>query len=132
MEIALSLAKKAFKSSEIPVGAVIVRNEKIISKGLNNRHSKNNVLGHAEIIALTKAQKKLKTWHLSDCEMYVTLKPCDLCEKVIKASRIKKVYYLLEKQVNKKEFSKTIIEKLNAYPTEEYKKMLTDFFIDKR
>ena len=132
MSVAISLAKKAAKKDETPVGAVIVKEGIIIAKGYNNRHSKNNILGHAEIITLMKAEKKLKSWRLQNCEMYVTLKPCELCEKVIKAARISKVYYLLDKQINKKEYNRTKIEKLFEYDTMEYREILSNFFINKR
>ena len=102
-EECLKMAKKSYRHGEVPVGAVIVKNGKIVAKSGNKKEKKYDILGHAEIIAIKKASKKLKTWKLNDCEMYVTLKPCVLCENVIKTSRISKVYYLLDKDVRKKE-----------------------------
>ena len=72
-DLAIKEAKKAYKRDEIPVGCVIVNNQKIISKAHNTREKSNNILGHAEINAIQKASKKLKTWKLDNCELYVTL-----------------------------------------------------------
>ena len=94
------LSTKAFLLDEIPVGAVVVKNNKIVGKGYNNRQSKRVVTGHAEIMAINNAAKKLGDWRLDDCILYVTLKPCNMCEEVIKNSRIKKVFYLLESTTN--------------------------------
>ena len=88
---------KAYRKNEIPVAAIVVRNGKIISKSYNKRNITNNPLHHAEIICLVKASKKLKTWKLSDCDMYVTLEPCPMCKSVINESRIKNVYFLSSK-----------------------------------
>lgn len=91
---------KAYRKNEIPVAAIVVRNGKIISKSYNKRNATNNPLHHAEIICLVKASKKLKTWKLSDCDMYVTLEPCPMCKSVINESRIKNVYFLSSKSKN--------------------------------
>jgi len=108
-KIALEEAEKSFKKNEIPVGAVIVKNNKVISKAHNTRQLKKSVLGHAEINCIIKAGKKLGDWRLNDCIMYCTLKPCEMCQEVIKESRIAKVYYLLEK-TNKIKFNTEIIQ----------------------
>ena len=132
---AISQAQKAYRRKEIPVGAVVVKDNKIIAKAYNKRQSKNNVLGHAEIIALLKAGRKLKDWRLFECELYVTLKPCELCEKVIKESRISKVYYLIEKQQDKKPYSGTTFVKITDIESDEiekYVEKLTSFFENKR
>ena len=97
MNVALKEAIKASKKLEIPVGAVVVCNNKIIAKAHNNRQNNYNVLGHAEINAIIKASKKLKDWRLDICDLYVTLYPCEMCKIIIKESRISKVYYLLDK-----------------------------------
>ena len=94
------LSTKAFNKGEIPVGAVVVKDNKIIGKGYNNRQTGKLVTGHAEIMAINKAAKKLGDWRLDDCDLYVTLKPCSMCVEVIKNSRIKNVYYLLENTTN--------------------------------
>ena len=92
MEEALKEAKKAYKKLEIPVGAVIVKDGKIIARGHNLKETKEDPTKHAEIIAIQKASKKLSAWRLIDCEMYVTLEPCAMCAGAIINSRIKKVY----------------------------------------
>ena len=89
---AIKEAKKAELLDEVPIGCVIVKDNKIISRGHNVRESKNNPIGHAEIIAITKASKKLKSWRLNDCELYVTIEPCIMCSGAIIESRIKAVY----------------------------------------
>ena len=88
---AINQAKLAFKKGEVPIGAVIVKDNKIISKGRNTREKSQNALHHAEIIAINKACKKLKSWRLNDCTMYVTLEPCSMCAGAILNSRISKV-----------------------------------------
>lgn len=89
---ALKEAKKAYKKEEIPVGAVIVKDGEIIARGHNLKESKLDTIKHAEIIAIQKASKKLKSWRLENCQMYVTLEPCSMCAGAIINSRIKKVY----------------------------------------
>ena len=92
MNIALEQARKALKHGEVPIGAVIINNRgKVISKGFNNREQSRNALHHAEIIAINKACKKLKSWRLDDCVMYVTMQPCVMCAGAILNARIGKV-----------------------------------------
>ena len=93
MEEALKLAQKANKKGEVPIGAVIVRNGKIISKGFNKREKTQNAIMHAEIVAIEKTCKKLRSWRLDDCEIYVTLEPCLMCLGAIINSRIKKLVF---------------------------------------
>ena len=90
MKEALKEAKKAYDKLEVPVGAVIVKNGKIIARGYNQKETKKDTIKHAEIIAIEKASKKLDSWRLNDCEMYVTLEPCPMCAGAIINSRIKK------------------------------------------
>lgn len=125
-EIAYKEAKKAYKKGEIPVGAVIIKNNKIISKSHNNRQKKFNILGHAEINCILKAEKKLKDWRLDGCELFVTLEPCEMCEKIIKESRVSKVNYLLTKESTSKTNKKQTF--FNNKMTEEYYNLLTNFF----
>lgn len=128
-KLVLKLAKKAYKRGEIPVGAVITYNNKIIGKGYNTREKSKNILGHAEIMAIKQASKVMKSWKLDDCTLYVNLKPCSMCESVIKQSRISKVYYLVDKSKEKKEFYKTNFETFKDQNLNlECKKMLKDFF----
>ena len=93
MNIAIKEAKKAYKYEEVPVGAVIVKNNKIISKAYNKKEKTKNVTKHAEIIAISKACKKIKNWRLDDCEIYVTMEPCMMCSGAIEQARIKKIIY---------------------------------------
>ena len=93
MKKALSLAKKSAKENEVPIGAVIVIDGKIVATGRNVRNSKNIATKHAEIVAIEKACKKLNSWRLENAEMYVTLEPCPMCAGAIVNSRIKKVYF---------------------------------------
>ena len=93
MELAIKEAKKALKKREVPVGAVIVKNNKIISKAHNKKEILKNVTKHAEIIAISKACKKMKNWRLDNCEIYVTMEPCMMCSGAIEQSRIKKIIY---------------------------------------
>lgn len=92
MEAALKEAKKAYDKEEVPVGAVIVKDGKIIARAHNLKEIKKDTTKHAEILAIQKASQKLDAWRLTDCEMYVTLEPCSMCAGAIIASRIKKLY----------------------------------------
>ena len=92
MKQALKEAEKAYQKLEVPVGAVIVKDGKIIARGHNLKETKTDTTNHAEIIAIKKTSKKLKSWRLIDCEMYVTLEPCSMCAGAMINSRIKKVY----------------------------------------
>lgn len=92
MNEALKEARKAYEKLEIPVGAVIVKNGKIISKAHNLKETKQTATAHAEILAIQKANKKLNNWRLIDCDMYVTLEPCSMCMGAIVSSRIKNIY----------------------------------------
>lgn len=93
MKIALIEAEKAAKKGEIPVGAVIVKDNEVISTGHNLREEKQNALSHAEIEAINLACQKLQSWRLDDCEMYVTLEPCPMCTGAIINARIKTVVF---------------------------------------
>ncbi len=93
MKEALKEAKKAYKIEEVPVGAVIVKEDKIIARAHNLRESKNNAICHAEILCIQKACKKLKSWRLDGAVMYVTLEPCAMCSGALTQARINKVYF---------------------------------------
>lgn len=90
---ALEMAKEAFDDGEVPVGAVIVKDNEIIAKGRNRREKEKNALLHAEIDAINNACKKLHGWRLWNCEMYVTLEPCPMCAGAIINAHIPKVYF---------------------------------------
>ena len=137
-EYAFKCAEKAFSLNEVPVGAVIVKNDVIISTGYNKKESSNSVLDHAEIIAIKKAEKKLNNWRLDGCELYVTLDPCAMCASAIKQSRIKTVYSALSNSDN---LNLSIIESIfkcdNINPevklytnlaVDKSKKLLSSFF----
>jgi tRNA(adenine34) deaminase len=128
MRIAIKEAERAKKIGEIPVGAVIVKDGKVLSKAHNLKESKNIATFHAEIIAIEKACKKLDNWRLIDCEMYVTLEPCFMCYGAIEESRISKLYIGSKSSVKtvqncKKEYG--ILEK-------ECTNMLKSFFTEIR
>ena len=130
MQIAIEQAKIAYKKGEVPIGAVIVKNGKVISKAYNRREKTQQAIAHAEIIAIKKASKKLKTFNLGDCEMIVTLKPCSMCEAVILESRLKKVSYILdkEKEINNNiQYNQIFIDNSDYFRDE-----LQSFFKSKR
>ena len=128
-QILMKLCHKAIKHKEVPIAAIIVHENKIIAKAYNTRKSKNNPLNHAEMLVIKKASQKLKSWRLNNCDLYVTLKPCSMCESTIKQARLSNVYYLLEKPENKKEYYKTNFSQANIRTqSEEYSQYLTDFF----
>lgn len=93
MELALIEAKKAYQMKEVPVGAVIVYEDKVISSGFNMRETKNSALAHAEMIAINNACEYLKSWRLTGCNLYVTLEPCPMCAGAIINSRITRIIY---------------------------------------
>jgi tRNA(adenine34) deaminase len=91
MKEALKEAKKAAKAGEVPIGCVIVFEDKIIGRGYNKRNTKKTTLAHAELIAIQKASKAMGDWRLEDCVMYITLEPCQMCSGAIVQARIKEV-----------------------------------------
>lgn len=137
LDILKDKAKEAFINNEIPVSCLIINSStgEIISQGINDRQSTNNVLGHAEIRAIVAAEENIKDWRLDGYFMVVTLEPCDMCNMVIKEARLDKVFYLLPK----KNTDKSLIEIDNKYLLDgydEYKEyfyqLLTDFFDNMR
>lgn len=92
MKEALKEAKKAYNKLEVPVGAIIVKDGKIIARAHNLKESKNDTTKHAEILAIQKASKKLNSWRLTNCEMYVTLEPCTMCAGALIQARLRKLY----------------------------------------
>ena len=142
MEEALKEAKKAYDKLEIPVGAVIVKDGKVIARGHNVKEEKKDTTKHAEIIAIQKASKKLDNWRLNDCEMYVTLEPCSMCAGAIIQSRIKKVYIgAMDEKTGAcgsvlnlfKDYKfNHRVEEENGILKEECEKMLKSFFVELR
>ena len=133
MNKAYELAKKAFLIDEVPVGAVVVYQGKIIGRGYNKKVKTCNPIMHAEMIATAQASKKIGDWRLDECSLYVTLEPCPMCKGAIVESRIKRVYYgtTRDKQMfSYCEYGKNVIvENLNML---ECAQILSDFFIKKR
>lgn len=131
----INLSKKSLKKSEVPIAALITdENGKIISKAHNTRNIKQQTINHAEILAITKANKKLKSWRLNKCTLYVTIEPCDMCKSVIKESRIQNVYYLLPRLPEKNQYNKTIFNKLKDMSEKEgkYQEIINKFWKNKR
>ena len=126
-DLLYKMSLKAFGQGEVPVSAIIVKNGKILAKSYNKRKKTANPLLHAEVQCIIKTAKKTKDWRLSDCDMYVTLKPCHMCQEIIKESRIKNVYYILdnEKNIN---FKSNLIKLNEEKYINKYKELLTSFF----
>ena len=121
------LAIKAYKKNEVPVSAILIKDNRIISKSYNKKNIKNNALFHAEILCLQKAYKKLKRWNLSDCIMYVSLEPCNMCKEAIQSSRIDKVIYILPKGKITNEYKNTKYEQM--YENKKlFEKLINKFF----
>ena len=142
MEKAIELAKKADKIGEVPIGAVIEKDGRIVACGFNKREKTKNAIMHAEIIAISKACKKLKDWRLEGCTMYVTLEPCPMCAGAILNARLSKVFYGAKDKTAEDDILTTISKSTrlnhNCDFTQltEYEKecssLLTKFFKDKR
>ena len=136
LDLLLKNAKKAYKKGEIPVSAVILdQSGNVISSSLNDRQKKCNVLGHAEINAIIKAEKKIRDWRLDGYSMIVTLEPCNMCSMIIKESRLDKVYYFLPKRSDNDSWEINIEkEQIDNYVeyTNSFKHLLTAFFNNKR
>ena len=95
MDLAFKYAEMAYNDNEVPIGAVIVKDNIVISFGYNSKESSKSVLKHAELIAIEKAEKILDNWRLDDCDLYVTLDPCPMCASAIKQARIRNVFSAL-------------------------------------
>ncbi len=136
LNLLLKNAKKAYKRGEIPVSAVIVdKDGKVISSSFNRRQNSYNVLGHAEVSSILKAEKRIRDWRLDGYSMFVSLEPCNMCSMIIKESRLDKVYYFLPKKSDAESINYGIdicrVEGYSKY-TDEFKKLLTSFFDNKR
>ena len=141
MKEASLLAYKAYLKGEVPVGAIIERNGKIISKAYNKRERNQIATHHAEILAIQKACKKLKSWRLDDCNMYVTLEPCPMCAGAIINARIKNLFYAVTDQSSGGISKFNILENTLNHTTnsthikefeEENKTLIKNFFKEKR
>ena len=138
MKEAIKQAKKAEQIDDVPVGAVIALDGKIIARGYNKRTRNEQTADHAEMIAIRKACKKVGSWRLEDCTMYVTLEPCPMCAGAIFQSRMKRVVYGakdLKAGALGSKMDLFSIERLNHYPEieggileEECSQLLKQFF----
>ena len=139
---AMNLAKIAFQKSEVPVGAIIVKNGEIIGEGFNQVISTNSVASHAEINAINDASETLENYRLNDCDMYVTLEPCHMCAKAIVDARMNHVYFAAREPKTgslesiDKFFDKSYLNhKVNfsgGYLEGESSKLLKEFFYSRR
>ena len=138
MKQALKEAQKAYEKLEVPVGAVIVKDGKIIARAHNEKEEKKDTTKHAEITAIQKASKKLQAWRLQDCDMYVTLEPCSMCAGALIQARVRKIYIgALDEKTGA---CGSVLNLLQDYPfnhkveiqsgvlEEEAKQILQDFF----
>ncbi len=141
MKLAIKEARKSLKFDDVPIGAVIVKNDNIISKAHNMKEKLSIATKHAEIIAIERACKKLKSWYLNDCTLYVTVEPCLMCCGAIIQSRIKKIVYAtknekfgyiesIENIFDKKNNHNVIINK--GIYEKESKELIQKFFQKKR
>ena len=141
MEKATEQGLKAYLQEEIPIGAVVVKNNKIIAKAFNKREQSQIATHHAEILAIEKACKKLKSWRLDDCDLYVTKEPCPMCAGAIMNARIKKIFFAVADPENGGHtkfnlFTNTMNHSAQCFHLqeceEENKKLIQDFFKNKR
>ena len=135
MKIALKEAEKAKKHNDVPVGAIIVKDNKIISRGHNKRELTKKVTKHAEIVAIERACRKLHSWHLENCEIYITIEPCTMCYGAIEQARINKIIYGIDNEkfgyFSKNNTNKKIlIEK--GLLKKECENIMKEFFVKKR
>ena len=141
MKIAIEEAKIALEKGEIPVGAVIIKNDQIVARAHNRKEELHKATAHAEILAIEAASEKLQTWRLSECTMYVTLEPCHMCMAAIIESRIKHVVYgALDYKMGAHISNRSLLrDRLNGnfdivggVMEEESEKLLKDFFLTLR
>lgn len=141
MKLALAEAEKAYIKGEIPIGAIIVQNGKVIARGHNLKENSCCAVKHAEIIAIEKACAKLKNWRLIGCTMYVTMFPCPMCASAINQSRISNIYYGTIPEYAEKEVVEKILNDKNyglpvnlcgSVLNDDCGKLLKQFFAEKR
>lgn len=130
IKLLYKLARKAARNGDVPVSAIILKNDKIIATGYNNRQKKSVVLGHAEVNAIIKAERKLGDFRLNDCILLTTLKPCKMCQSIIEAARIKEIYYILD-QKDVESYQKANFKQLNHKDNvfiDKYQLLFDEFF----
>ena len=130
IQLLYKLARKAARNGDVPVSAIILKNDRIIATGYNNRQKKSVVLGHAEVNAIIKAERKLGDFRLNDCILLTTLKPCKMCQSIIEAARIKEIYYILD-QKGVESYQKANFKQLNHNDNvfiDKYQLLFDDFF----
>ena len=134
LEVAFEQAKIAYNLDEIPVGCAIFRGDELIACGYNEKEKKNDAIRHAELVAISRACRKLGSWRLDDCSLYVTLEPCMMCMGAIIESRIKKVYFGTRnnsEQMYDNDMIKNAVD-VELIENSECSKLLSDFFKNKR
>ena len=140
MKQAIKEAKKALLIGEVPIGAVVVKDGKIIARAYNKKEKMKDATCHAEVLAIKKASKKLNDWRLTDCDMYVTLEPCVMCSGLIVSARIRNVYYATAdfsgnfsgNDVLQNKFMNHKSNLIKSVMEEESKGLIRQFFQDKR
>lgn len=142
MDLAFKYAEMAFDQNEVPIGAIIVKNDEIISFGFNTKENDQKVTSHAELIAINSASVKLGNWRLEDCDLYVTLDPCPMCASAIKQARIKNVFSALNnsdsnnstliKNIFSTDFVNPEVNFISNLSVDRSKKMLKEFFKKQR
>lgn len=142
MDLAFLEAQKAFDENEVPIGAVIVKNDKVIARAYNRKESKCCATAHAEILAIEKASKSLKNWRLDGCDLYVTLDPCPMCASAIKQARITNVYSalpnsdknndLLIRKIFEKDNVNYSVNFISNLAVEKSETLLQSFFAERR
>ena len=138
LDLAFKYALKSFYLNEVPIGAVIVKDGKVISYGYNTKELSHSVFGHAEIMAIKDAELKLKNWRLDGCDIYVTLDPCPMCASAIKQSRLNNVYsalnnadkqnYKIISDIFKSDSTNSKVNFTSNLDINRSKKLLQDFF----
>ena len=142
MKLAFDEALKAFNADEVPVGAVIVKDDEVLSFSHNLKESMGCAIYHAEILAIIEATRVLKNWRLDDCDMYITLEPCPMCASAIKQSRIKNVYCglsnldennaLIIRKIFEKDNTNNGVEIFTNLYVDEVQDLMRKFFVEKR
>lgn len=133
MKLAIEQAVIAYQNNDVPVGAIIVKDGEVVYSSYNKKNTENVAIYHAEILCIIGASKKVGSWYLDDCDVYVTLRPCNMCMYALAEARVRKVYYLLDSNYVdnlSKNYDKISLERLED--TYGYEKMISSFFKELR